>query len=118
MKSREINYKKGLRKVKDHNFQQKLEKIIKNEDVQPKENLGINPYDSEIHITTISVKNTYLPAVLVTLKLFENNAEARDYITKEGIFVNTIRIFNVDFTTHSSNFEILFKNQKYTIIKV
>lgn len=63
----------------------------------------------------VTLKDSYLPGVLVKLKFFPNNREARCYIRSEGIKLND-RVTNFpDATNLSSNFEIEFEGQKYQI---
>lgn len=69
-------------------------------------------------IKMISVKDNYLPSVLVKLKICENNAQARKMIRGQGIMLNDNLTKNTDATNNSEQFEIEIDKQKYQIFLV
>lgn len=68
--------------------------------------------------TFITVKDNYLPYVLIRLGvgLGKTNAETRDFIRTQGVVLNGVKTFDPDATNESTNFELVVDRNKYMII--
>lgn len=66
----------------------------------------------------VSVRDSYLPGVLVRLGLFSDNRAARRHIRDEGIKLNDKIVSCPDATNQSSNFEITFDGKVYQIFVI
>jgi len=66
----------------------------------------------------VSVKDSYLPGVLVKLGFFVGNAKARKHIKETGIMLNGILTHDSDAANNSEQYEIEYNGTKYFIFLV
>ena len=69
----------------------------------------------------MGVKDSYLPHVLVKLKVCSNNAEARKYIRTKGVVVNGIPTNSCDVTSEGlkiEQFELGVEGEVYHIFLI